>query len=311
MFFGMNRVVVLLLVSASLNFVAHRVWTTNCPPPAVTQSATQFGLFCLDHIVPIYWQPPYFLVSHLYVRIYEEDKAQLRWKDLLHWLTYMKYAGVQHIYLYDCWHKESEILSQKLQSIIDTGYVTYVSWNDQERSLHGSSHMDRVEIPARSHCLQYYGHEFIWMTHLDMDEYPFAENDTRPGFLQRFVEAKTALDPPDHTEYTLENFLMLGYRNSDSPYSMLIRDITRRTKEPANFLVKPIVRRDAIQIPTVHHNTLQRGISINVPPSELRMNHFWGARLQNWSEEIPREWMDKTIEDVSMLPIAQQIEDCF
>lgn len=61
----------------------------------------------------------------------------------------------------------------------------------------------------------------------------------------------------------------------------------RRTPNPANALDKPIYGTKNMQSVHIHNNTLQKGISKDANPQEIRMNHYWGARLQNWGDDTP------------------------
>lgn len=74
----------------------------------------------------------YFLVSHVYVRIYPNDLAELSREDFRTWLLYMRYAGSEHIYVYDCYHTPDEQLRDFLQPAIDAGFVTYEDWSHVE-----------------------------------------------------------------------------------------------------------------------------------------------------------------------------------
>lgn len=74
-------------------------------------------------------------------------------------LTYYRYAGVEHVYLYDCWSEEGEQLKDVLQPAVDSGFVTYTDWHDHEveykRVLNyapGALRLNFVFTPARKHC---------------------------------------------------------------------------------------------------------------------------------------------------------------
>ena len=107
--------------------------------------------FCLETPAP---SAPYFLALHVYVRLYAKDDAELGIKELLHWLTYQRYAGVEHVYLYDCYLSEEEKLDKALASAIQSNYVTYMDWSQAAQSLgKGQSHMHVVQVGLAS-CLQ-------------------------------------------------------------------------------------------------------------------------------------------------------------
>ena len=69
--------------------------------------------------------------------MYKEDtKAQLALKDLIEWLEWMRYAGVQRFYLYDCYWPERPEEALRDQPIIGE-YIKkgYVVWNDWSRQV--------------------------------------------------------------------------------------------------------------------------------------------------------------------------------
>jgi hypothetical protein len=164
------------------------------------------------------------------------------------YLQYYRYAGVQHVYLYDCWRKPGEQLGAWLQPAIDSGFVTYIDWHKESMLVEAdpkADHISVVEVPARTHCQKNYGDLFTWVLHTDVDEFPFASNDTQSGFLTRFLQSAYVRSHPQTVEHTMNNFLMLGWRNyTRGPCVM--QQVLRRTIEIGNQLVKPIVLSKAI-----------------------------------------------------------------
>ena len=57
----------------------------------------------------------------------------------------------------------------------------------------------------------------------------------------------------------------------------------------------------------MHHNKMARGNSIDIDPRDLRNNHYWGARLQNWGEDTP-DIIARTIPDDSALELAENFK---
>ncbi len=80
-------------------------------------------------------------------------------------------------------------------------------------------------------------------------------------------------------------------------------------KTNANDLVKPIYRPKHVAIARVHHNRLIRGYTRDADKRLLRLNHYWGARLQNWGEDAPKVW-NMTERDDSMKKVINQIKRC-
>lgn len=59
-----------------------------------------------------------------------------------------------------------------------------------------------------------------------------------------------------------------------------------------------------------HHNQLKYGRSSDLDPQVLHMRHFWAARVQNWQQEMPDSWLERTRDDRDLLPIAEQLAKC-
>lgn len=243
--------------------------------------------------------PPYFLTAVFYIRIYKEDKSELKTSDIVSWLEYLRFAGVEHVYVYDNWLNPSEQQREALDIFIKQGYLSYTDWHDHRKPnvWHRS---------AYQHCIDNHGADTTWQVAIDIDEYPFSSSDTKPGFLIRFIR-NFSLAQPLVSEITMQNFLYLGAK--DKSRKMLIEQLWRRTHGPANNLVKPIYKPKHIRSAQLHHNKLSRGLSMNAPTDRLRMNHYWGARMQNWGPDT-ENILKITQEDYGMEPIISILEEC-
>ena len=247
---------------------------------------------------------PFFLTAVLLVRVYVKDLAQLTTRELRQWIYYLRYAGFQHVYVYDAFVLKNESQAQALKPLIDEGFVTYTDWSHKAYpySIAGTQHS------AYQDCINRFGHETQWQAAIDIDEYPFSPADQQPLFAQRAI-ARFSEKEPDVSELTMQNYLFLGKPLDDNKHPLLIDRIWRRTHEPANALVKPIYRPSHVSAAIVHHNALARGTSRSFPVDQLRMNHYWGARLQNWGEDTP-EIIAKTQQDNSMESIVKTLQSC-
>ena len=247
---------------------------------------------------------PYFLTAVLLVRIYVKDLAQLTTRELRQWLYYLRYAGFEHVYVYDAFVFKEESQEQALKHLIDEGFVTYVDWSHRAfpYSISGTQHS------AYQDCINKFGHESMWQAAIDMDEYPFSPTDQQPNFVQRQV-AGFSKTTPTASELTMQNFLFLGKPLDSNKHPLLIDRLWRRTHGPANALVKPIYKPRHVSSARVHHNALSKGRSVNFPVNVLRMNHYWGARLQNWGEDTP-EIIARTQPDTSMETIVKNLQNC-
>ena len=243
--------------------------------------------------------PPYFLVAVVLLRIYESDLAKLTTREFKQWLEYVRYAGVEHVYVYDAYVHNQESQHGILERFFQDKYITYVDWH-----VHNPYSIQGTQVAGYQHCIDNYGHEHTWQAAIDIDEYPFSPQDTEPGFLVRFVK-RFSEENPQVSEITMQNYLFLGKQLEKE---LLFERIWRRTKGPANPLVKPIYMPANVRA-QVHHNSLRRGHSRNAPDPELRLNHYWGARLQNWGDDTP-DIISRTQQDLSMEPIVKAFKKC-
>jgi len=246
----------------------------------------------------------YFLSAVLLVRIYSSDLAKLSTRELMQWLYYLKYAGFEHVYVYDAYVLKNESQKNALEFLIKDGFVTYVDWshNAYPYSVTGT------QESAYQHCLDNWGNQSKWQASIDIDEYPFCPQDTKPNFLQRFI-ANFSRQRPDVSQITMQNFLFLGKPLSDNEHPLLIDRLKRRTPRPSNALVKPIYKTMRVTETHVHHHELSNGISLDADKNQIRLNHYWGARLQNWGEDTPEIWA-KTTEDNTIQGIIETLMSC-
>ena len=246
----------------------------------------------------------YFLSAVLLVRIYSSDLATLSTRELMQWLYYLKYAGFEHVYVYDAYVFKNESQKSALEFLINENFVTYVDWshNAYPYSVTGT------QESAYQHCLEKWGNQSKWQASIDIDEYPFSPQDTKPNFTQRFI-ANFSKQRPSISQIKMQNFLFLGKPLSDKQHPLLIDRLKRRTPRPSNALVKPIYKPSHVTHAGVHNHELRDGISGNADENTIRLNHYWGARLQNWGEDTP-EILAKTTEDNGMKEIVENLLSC-
>ncbi len=228
----------------------------------------------------------YFLTVVVRCRIYETDKAKWTVRELKQWLHYLFLAGVEHIYLCDDFHYDSERMDIALQRYTQAGIVTYIPWANK------SSDTLKVQMMCYQHVIDHYGNLSTWQMAIDMDEYPFSVIDTREGFVPRFLENITQSKGSGVTEISMQNYLMLGQGNRSR--DLVIDRIDRMTPRQANNLVKPVYRPERV-VARMHHNRILSGDLMVADSNMLRMAHYWGARTQNWGPDTP-ETIKKTVE---------------
>ena len=245
--------------------------------------------------------------SSIIVRIYSNDKARWSTYELEQWIQYMRYAGVSQFYLYDTRTSDQESLKDWCRSFAD------IKYHDWEKFSTPFS-LDGTQARAYQHAIDNYKDESDWQIAFDMDEYPFSPSDTDAGFLRRQIQ-KNSLQYPSVTEFSLKNYVFLGAPTAPGR-EFVIERIIQRTIREMNNLDKPIYRPKAIMRARLHHNELKYGRSMDLNPAALRINHYWGLRLQNWGEAcsgkscgLTREELIKlTVKDRSMFAIAAKIK---
>ena len=205
----------------------------------------------------------------LVVRIYSHDKARWSRYELSQWVRYILFAGVEKIFLYDCHMTDDESLKHWA---LTYPQITYVDWGKYNHPYTIAG----TQVRAYQHAIDNYGTDSEWQMAFDMDEYPFSPIDCSKNWLKRVVRT---LASPDVSELSLPNYLFIGKNTTGREW--VIERLDRRTPTRANHLDKPIYKPAFVKA-SVHHNVIQRGTSVDVDPTILRMNHYWGLRLQNW-----------------------------
>ena len=249
-------------------------------------------------------RPPYFLTAVLLVRIYFKDRAKLTSREMFQWLMYLRYAGVEHVYVYDAYVFANESQRDALAPLIEEEYVTYIDWH--HRAFPFSSY--KTQMAAYHDCNVRWGKNSTWQTSPDIDEYPFSPEDTKPGFMKRSILAINA-SYQDVSEISMKNYIFLGKALNEKIHPIFIDRFWRRTPYPFNNRVKPIYRPTRVVSAGVHRNLMRTGNRIEAPEQQLRMNHYWGARLQDWGEDTP-EILGMTIPDRTMETIIEEIKRC-
>ena len=105
---------------------------------------------------------------------------------------------------------------------------------------------------------------------IDMDEYPYVHNDTKEGFLIRFLDKV----PSTISEVSMPNFIMLG--QGDRTKDLVVERITRiksKTKK-SNNLDKPIYRPQFVRA-GLHHNGILKGKVQEESGETIKNLHYW------------------------------------
>ncbi|KAI6657584.1 hypothetical protein LOD99_327 [Oopsacas minuta] len=243
--------------------------------------------------------PKYYLTAVIFVRIYEHDKSNITARDLLQWIRYYLYIGVEHFYIYDNYVVEEECQRDYLYEYIQAGFVSYFDWHDR------NPYTMEIQRAAYQEVINKFKHDTVWQMALDVDEYPYSPIDKDPGFLTRFISKFEQLNP-GITEITLSNYLVLG--EPDIEKDWFIERIFRETKKEANNLVKPIYRPKYVRA-RLHRNIVLSGYSVKANEDEIRFKHYWSARLQNWGPDT-EEVLELTTPEYGIIDISYTLKNC-
>lgn len=218
------------------------------------------------------------MAAVLGVRLRDDDPAQLLSDDLKHWIWYYRYAGVDRIYVYDAWQDVKEKIVDLPEDM-----AVYRDWHQVAMSNLDSNgnrkrtHISAVQAPAYQHCTRGLT-DVEWMIFTDMDEYPFLHNDTRPGFLARYLKAV----PDSISQVVMPNYLVEGPRLREFGPA-LIQQVPRVHTKAVNNLVKQIARVRHCKHHDVHWSKCQGD---KLKTHDLVMRHVWGARRYDFRSNL-------------------------
>ena len=233
------------------------------------------------------------------LRIYRGDKPELTTYEVEQWIRYMQYAGVDEVYLYDAYENIEEKLENWCKKLFDPREVFYHDWHNNT-----PYEMVKTQISAYQHSIVNYQDQCEWHIAMDIDEYPFVISDTKQGFLKRFLRSVIS-DNPDCVEISFPNYIFSGYPKH---HDWLLERYQRRRPDRANKLDKPLYLARNISKAGVHHNNIAgHGKTIDIKGTLARMNHYWGARLQNWKPDTNKS-LSETIEDSSIISILKELK---
>jgi hypothetical protein len=215
-------------------------------------------------------------------RIWPGDEFSMSYLDLLDWLGYVRWSGVKHIFLYDNCHVDSEC--QTNASALP--YVTYIKWQ--------SAHYASAQTSAIEHCLSNVRLTApdAWALLCDIDEYPFSLKDKVANHLQRRI-----LGFPNETSQILMRSMFFGGRGTERPknrHVSLLEHYTHRHARPEGerhrtkqIFKAALAGREQGNI--VHEMAMESGTTVVADPEDLRLNHYWGYRLDIPLSELVRD----------------------
>ena len=231
---------------------------------------------------------PKILVCAMF-RIWQGDQFGMKRKHLKDWISYLYWAGVTHMRLYDHCHHDNECQ-------INLRNIEYVRWQSTDYAS--------AQITAIRDCISNaLAHNFTWVLSCDIDEYPFSPVDPLNGFLSRLIHSLSS-----STSQILLRSMFFGEKSGTplkSNESIHARYLYRaKIPEADHHRTKPIFMPSRVaefQPNIVHEMVMLTGDTLVAAPEKARLNHYWGYRLEIGKENLifdsslPEAWMDLSL----------------
>jgi hypothetical protein len=255
------------------------------------------------------------LTAIIIFRLFAGDELQFTLKDLFQWMDYMRFAGVDHFYLYDNCLDEEECVEHSVSAL---PYVTYVPWHvDDYRA---------AQVPAYNHHLMTHFPQASYEILLDMDEYPYMSNPEhmKQNFLKEYALQKQS------PQVLLRTIFFGGpsVANSQEEQWRVLRYTHRRERAERDGRTKPLYQPSKVNtngtqnlhemamltssrtVGASHSSDafkyspydLIMGYDKMEDESVLRLNHYWCERLSD-DEDAP------LVHDDGMVDVIGKVED--
>lgn len=175
-------------------------------------------------------------------------------------------------------------------------YVTYAKWQ--------SSHYPSAQTSAIEKCISNVKltAPSAWVLSCDIDEYPFSVSDTSPNHLQRRI-----VSFQNDTSQILMRSMFFGGTGTNRPRNLhvsLLEHYTYRHVQAEGrwSRTKPIFKAALAgenQNNIVHEISMKSGQTVVADPDLLRLNHYWGNRLNYPFSELK---LDTLASSLNLLP---------
>ena len=205
------------------------------------------------------------LAACVMFRIWPGDSFGMSQEHVRQWVRYMRERpGITHITGY-CNNNCVEV------DYFDEFHI----WPEKDYAT--------AQRNANNHCI--IANHNSWLLICDIDEYPFMPKDTAPGFLRRYVETTQA------SQILLRSMFFGQSGKHVEPNQTLFEAYTFRmpNAEDASTRTKPLFRVDRMDSQLYQPNIVH---AMNMPntivadPETLRLNHYWGIRLDKPISEL-------------------------
>lgn len=301
----MSLLIMILLVALLIYQLITKTKRNDCPKVTRTNTPSV-------PLISSFSPPPVTLTltAVVLVRFFEKDNLRFTQEhDLTQWLDYMRYAGVQHFYVYDNCHADIECLEA---TILDNDDITYIRWSVLKYT--------EAQTPAYNHHLQTHFPQAKYEVLLDIDEYPFMPNNNsmNPNFLRDY--AMTRQSP----QVLMRSMFFGGEATSGNDWRAL-RYTKRRPQAEPEGRTKPLYQPSHVNYhgPTNlhemllwHNNDALLQAPFKYSPYDLimghdkmedaqvlRLNHYWCERLSESDEE------EQLVYDDSMVQVIARVNE--
>jgi hypothetical protein len=254
-------------------------------PSASAPSVSQRSSCPSDCLFPVKKEGPFKLVAFIHVRLYKKDKQKWTSVELVQWIQYMRWAGVEKLYLHDNYSDPEERQLALLQPLIDEGFLVYTDWSHKH-----PFDLDGTQMAAYRDAHAQLGQGAEWLLHFDMDEYPVdASGNATRNFLWQTFDAIRA-ERPRTGAILATNMVWVG--QFDYSRELVIDRLHTRLDVKLNHLTKPVYYVPAIAGLGMHTPSVRGGFEITESPLFF-MAHIWGLRLGDFSPTLPPQWRNR------------------
>lgn len=211
-------------------------------------------------------------------RIWKDDEFKMSTEDLSDWINYLRWSGVSYFYLYDNCQQESECQYR----FSNSSHIQYTKWSNPNYRL--------AQISAIENCIERLKPlPKSWVLSCDLDEYPFHTKDKKSNHLIRLIQSQT-----NSTSQILLRSMFFGGRDLQRPtgrHEPLTSFFMYRAQvaEGEHHRTKPLFiasYADNQQSNIVHEITMLQGQTVIPDPNLIRLNHYWGSRLDKPVSEL-------------------------
>ncbi|XP_038066274.1 uncharacterized protein LOC119736304 [Patiria miniata] len=212
------------------------------------------------------------------------------------WLTFHRYVGVEHVFIYDNEQVEKSNLTRTLNDFIDEGFVTVIPW---AHSVSPYKTYLEVQIAHENDCIWRHKHDVDWMIKIDVDEYIQPMDANRTHVITDYLSESIF----DHVAAVRIQNWFFGHPPRIAPRGDSVIERNRwRSKLPTLQNTghdKNILRPINVHYFKIHSVKLGGDVISADPHTELRLVHYRSDNLRARRFSLP----DFSVKDESMVKL--------